>query len=294
MTGYIYILGDGRSGTSLLDSILSNNKTSISVGESILFWSRYYKKKTFCSCNSRIEKCSFWSMVGNSLDQKFPQLDVSEIKLKIKYLLKFSNFNKIPAFIKDPAWKDFVEVIKEFYRIICKSTNGYVIDSSKNPNWAYFIYCLNISSINLKLIYIERPLPDVANSWKKKILLPEFIDEKKYMPVKNNIDILRNWVKIKFLSNKLLEIKEGMKIHYKDLCYSPKATIRSINKFYNLNLPESNFVEINPGKDHFIGGSPSRIRSGTLSINSYIKDLSYLNLFERAFFSSFETIAKKL
>ena len=37
----IYIAGDGRSGSTLLDSVLNNAEDSLSIGEFSRFWTRY-------------------------------------------------------------------------------------------------------------------------------------------------------------------------------------------------------------------------------------------------------------
>src|SRR5690554_2095722 len=64
-----YIIGLNRSGTTLLDNMLSYHQQAISVGE-LHHLNDYYCKTGWgrrqdwlCSCNSEIKECPFWSEI---------------------------------------------------------------------------------------------------------------------------------------------------------------------------------------------------------------------------------------
>ena len=62
----IYIASDVRSGSTLLDYLLSNNDNIISIGEFALLNDHLNRKgwgvswDWCCSCGQHLEDCSFW------------------------------------------------------------------------------------------------------------------------------------------------------------------------------------------------------------------------------------------
>src|SRR5690606_36893435 len=72
----IYIMSDVRSGSTLLENILSNSPDIVSVGELHHLDSHLNKGKwgvTWdwkCSCGSEFSDCSFWSTVLENLKEK--------------------------------------------------------------------------------------------------------------------------------------------------------------------------------------------------------------------------------
>jgi hypothetical protein len=51
----IYIAGDGRSGSTLLDSVFNNLDHSISIGEFSRFWTRYLEGDSKFGCGENIK-----------------------------------------------------------------------------------------------------------------------------------------------------------------------------------------------------------------------------------------------
>jgi hypothetical protein len=92
----IYIVGDGRSGSTILDAILGNASDTVSVGECCRFWKRFNEKKTLCGCSEKIENCKLWSKVDFSIREKFQNYNSEEFEKKVRYILYFKNFKKIP------------------------------------------------------------------------------------------------------------------------------------------------------------------------------------------------------
>jgi hypothetical protein len=79
----VYIMGDGRSGSTLLDSILNNSDYSISIGEFSRFWTRYLEGKSKCGCGENIKFCCLWAQIIEELDSKF---DMTLVEIEKKNL----------------------------------------------------------------------------------------------------------------------------------------------------------------------------------------------------------------
>ena len=183
MKKIIYIAGDGRSGSTLLDSILSNIENSISVGECHRFWIRFYEGESLCSCGEEMIHCPLWSKVDQELKQNFTDYDPVEFKKRVKEIQLFKNFSEIPNIVTSAKWSSFCQQVKAFYTIIAAQSNKEIIvDSSKSVAWGYFLY--HLSFVDIYFIHLERELPSVANSWKKEMQLPEYTNKEVFMPTK--------------------------------------------------------------------------------------------------------------
>ena len=109
------------------------------------------------------------------------------------------NFKKIPRLLQTKEWQYFAEIVIYFYNQIAKtSQSNIIIDSSKSIGWCYFLQ--NTGAFDLRIIHLERNLASVSNSWKKKMILPEYYDKDVFMPQKTNKVILKSWIKIKVLA----------------------------------------------------------------------------------------------
>ena len=109
------------------------------------------------------------------------------------------NFKKIPRLLQTKEWQDFAEIVIYFYNQIAEtSQRNIIIDSSKSIGWCYFLQ--NTGAFDLRIIHLERNLASVSNSWKKKMILPEYYDKDVFMPQKTNKVILKSWIKIKVLA----------------------------------------------------------------------------------------------
>ena len=68
MVEVLYIGGSGRSGSTILDSILGQFEGFMSVGEVRFIWKRGLIDDRLCSCGEAFSDCPFWTEV---LDRAF-------------------------------------------------------------------------------------------------------------------------------------------------------------------------------------------------------------------------------
>lgn len=277
----IYIAGDGRSGSTLIDAVLSNSKNSISVGESYRFWRRFYQADTLCGCTQKIEVCSLWKRIDSILTTNIENYDPKDTWNRIQYLLKFKNVRNISKIIKNPNWKLFCDTVKLFYKSISENTGkDIIIDSSKSSGWLYLLIALDFCE--LKIIHLERNLQSVANSWKKKVYLPEYYNKQVQMPIKTNFVILKNWIKIKYLCMRLKKQENYLFVKYENFIIHPKKYFGIFETNIGIVLPENFKNSFN----HSIGGNPMRSKiSEGIVIDDKKEDLTNLSNIEQFYFS---------
>ena len=246
----IYIVSDGRSGSTLLESILNNSEQVISVGECFRFWERFYRNETICGCSLKIAECELWAKVDNCLAAEFKDYSPREVEGIIKKVLRYKNFHRLHEFTNT-----LLPLVRSFYNgIAAVSGKSIILDSSKSPSWAKLLSM--IPELDVSFIHLERTLPYVASSWKKKLLLPEFTGKEVYMPVKSNLAILRTWIRVRLLARKLRHY-DYLFVRYEDLCKHPDQLLHRIKQFLEIDLPSDGIYYYRPS--HAIAGNPMRL-----------------------------------
>ena len=290
MNKIIYIAGDGRSGSTLLDSILANIDGSLSVGECHRFWNRFYKGETHCACGTLMTECELWSDVDKKLHDRFNNYDPTQFKKQVKEIQLYKNFNKIPLLVASEAWKPFCEQVKAFYEIIgSHAKNTIIIDSSKSISWAFFLKHLAFSEVYI--IHLERNLPAVANSWRKRIPLPEYTSKDVFMPVKSVLLSTKSWLKIKVMAARLKDADHYLFVSYETLCKEPDFWLQKIKTFVQEDFDTTQLC-MQP--THAIGGNPMRANNSdtVIRIKSHKELYKNLNIFQLLFLKAVNGYAK--
>lgn len=285
----VYIMGDGRSGSTLLDSILSNLSESISVGECNRFWVRYYEGKTRCGCGEHMQQCTLWSEVHQRLEKRLHNYNPEAFQRQVKEIQLYKNYKQLSNLINSPDWQDFTTVVKEYYSLIAEITGKrIIIDSSKGVSWAYVLQSLDFADV--RILHLERKLQAVANSWKKDIRLPEYIEVEEWMPKRSNRQIIKTWLKIKVMAKSINRNGSYLYLSYEELCKRPEFWLQKVAYFVEEKL---NVASLIAKPNHAIGGNPMRSNlANEISIERPTKNLTHLNSLERLGFSLIYQLTK--
>lgn len=291
MIKIVYIMGDGRSGSTLLDSVLSNANESISIGECHRFWLRFYEAKSICGCGEPIEVCPLWKQVDNKITEQHAAYDAHFFLKQVRQIQLYQNYKRIPELLKQEEWQLFKEVLKTFYTAITEITGKQVlIDSSKSVAWAYLLQELKF--VDLRIVHLERSLTAVANSWKKEVRLPEYVDTQVMMPIKSNLVIAKSWLKIKWMAKRVQKNGAYYFLSYESFCNQPDTYIAQLSQFLALEL---NTAALRSKPNHAIGGNPMRAGLTTdIQINEPTTKYKLLSRVERSIFGFIYTLSKAI
>jgi hypothetical protein len=256
----IYIMSDLRSGSTLLENVLSNAPNILSVGELHHLNSYLYHKKVGrtsrwkCSCGKSFENCVFWSKIISTLKDR----DVEISKTAIIPDNKYSSENSIHK----KENKRVIKLIDEIYSAIFHEYNiNYIIDSSKTPWQGMGLY--SYSDFNIKIIYLKRDIRAVTLSklkWTKKLH-------------NNNRNIYKTLKYTKSYDNEIkkyikqIKSKDIIKVKYEQLAKSTNKTIKIVTRKYNMpqyDVPE--YMEYN--NKHSVGGTPNRFEKSKIKYDS--------------------------
>ena len=171
----LYILGTGRSGSTLIDILLGNSTKLLSLGE-IYHTLSCWIKDSECSCGQKCNSCPFWSRVKEAFLNEFSEADFKKLKkIQNGYERKalaplILLFNR---FFPTKNYKLYKKQLSALYNAIATVNNRAVfIDSSKNPFRAYVLK--QIFKENLYLLHLVRDGRGALWSWIKSGTIPPF------------------------------------------------------------------------------------------------------------------------
>jgi hypothetical protein len=126
----VYVAGYGRSGSTLIDSVLGNHPGVFGGGELTCLFQQWMENGT-CSCGTSITTCAFWTQVFDRVFQAVPELDCEKAAaLTLRTESLTGNRRDVAAYIR--LWRATFEAISAV------SGRRVIVDSSKSCRLAQF------------------------------------------------------------------------------------------------------------------------------------------------------------
>lgn len=262
----IYVVSDRRSGSTLLENILSKSQQVVSVGELAMLHGHILKTgpgerwNWTCSCGKPVDVCEFWSPILKDTYYLHPDSFDTNIEwnFKSKKLLAVaaapSLFKKrILQIINNNRNKNIPATLAGIYNAIFEKTGKpFIVDSSKDPLQALSIY-RSKRNFDVKIIWLKRDLRAVAVSkskWKE-------LNVKKQKTLKKILFDIFYYKRICEAVAGFIHKEDILEMRYEGLAQHTQQELdRIINQFglSTYAAPEFMFVE----NDHTIGGTPNR------------------------------------
>ncbi|MEP6683883.1 MAG: sulfotransferase, partial [Parafilimonas sp.] len=233
----IYIISDRRSGSTLLENILSKSNETVSVGELAMLKGHIIKEgpgeiwNWNCSCGKPVLECEFWSKVlAGIYDENF------ETKISWPYksskalsaaLLPALQKNALLKFIHTKKNKQTIEQLNKVYVATSNiSAKKFIVDSSKDPMQALAVSeCKNVEA---KFIWLSRDLRAITFSKLKRWKVNKRSTKK---PLETLTDSFY-YKKICAATLQCINKNNSIKIDYEALAANPQKELDKIcNKF---------------------------------------------------------------
>jgi len=236
----IYLLGAGRSGTTLLATLLNNHDDIETLGEMNQFY-EFLEQNKKCSCGDSLKNCSKWRAIINNLD--------SNVGYKRQFIEREEAHSQIPnLLIRKSIHKKYVNIQEEVFSNIHEHRNSkWYVDSSKYI--ARYLLLKMSKKIRIKGIYLVRDPRGVVFSFQKKV-----------QTYKNQFNALAYYNIINLFAEIVYRTDSNiLKIRYEDLVNKPEETLSKIyshifeQKIKAKTLPE--FIET----PHIVGGNRMKV-----------------------------------
>lgn len=232
----IYLIGPGRSGTTLFGLLLSNFNSYLYVGE-LSHWTHFKGIPT----SSDEDNLKFWLKIKKRVKKadKYIEVDFH------KYFEHYYSLLYPLKFLSSKLRLEYYNYINELYdSIFSESKCKVIIDSSHYPFRAYWLK--KLSNLDVKIIYLTRNPIKIINSFQKE----NIEQQPKGVLIANFYLFFANFFTL--LIYYLYPKERRMKIKYEDLIENTNQILEDLSKFVNYdysinnidinNLNNSNFV----------------------------------------------------
>lgn len=285
----VYIMGSGRSGSTVLDTVLGNHACIESVGELANAGRAWGSTNEYCSCGLRAGDCGFWKDVKNDWESRLPSALSSGDWWKLQ-----REFERIRSLFKtmrhgarqSTMFEQYATGIRELYRAL-QAVSGaeFIVDSSKNPVRALALSY--VQDIDLKLIHLVRDPRGVAWSYKK----PYKQNSAGGVQVEMSGEAIARTSLRWRLANNLSEMatrcvsrEDAFRIRYEDFVFDPEGVLHEVGNMIGLDFSWiiSGILQgggFNVG--HSIAGNRVRM-SGEIRLRPDVEWRDHLNSADRA------------
>jgi len=258
----LYILGSGRSGSTILANILGPCPGIVSVGELYYIWDRGFEQNRRCVCGERFSDCDFWTAVTTraGIDGEVAR---DGLRLRGELARTRSVLRSTPSLSNE-----FGSLIRSLYDSIAEVAGAeVVVDSSKHPVYGNVVAtAAGIDTFGLLLIRDPRA---VAYSWARRRSQPDKPGEA-YMTTHGLVQSTAMWVVWNSMSEILWRNRTNrfMRMRYEDFVSGPDQAFADIGRLVGMPLtpPKTDDGAFVVSNSHTLSGNPVRFRTGPVSL----------------------------
>ena len=260
----LYIAGNGRSGSTLLDMLLGSFDEAWSLGELHAVPWELKERKEGCECGQDSSICPFWSRVqlragdilrpgGNLCLFRETLSNASTVRPREIHRLFFHRpfpQSELDHFCRDN--RRFFEIAREEAERIRDCEINYLIDASKDPYRLFWlVFC---EGINVKIIHLKKDPRAYVYSMTKKAKRPE-------AAIGRATRASARYVVENLLVETILKrvpASEHFSLRYEDLAMDPESTLRDIGRWLNLPYEEGRVARFRQIERHGLTGNQAR------------------------------------
>ncbi|MGI9621865.1 MAG: sulfotransferase [Acidimicrobiales bacterium] len=268
-TGVLYIGALGRSGSTLLNLLLTTVPGFFAVGELRYLWDRGLMENQLCGCGNPFRDCEMWREVG---EVAFGGWDAVDGAAMVALDRKINRNRRVLSITRGrlrdsqlSRLNEYREVLRSLYLAIQEVSGCTVIvDSSKTPAFAAIL--AGIDGLDLRIVHLIRDPRGVAYSRTKRVVRPEVVGAEaqmgRFAPVRTGA----LWLYFNGLFEWLRRRGTAMtRLRYEDLADEADG---ELDKLLG-SLPWQASARIPLGEltaNHTVSGNPMRFERGALRI----------------------------
>jgi hypothetical protein len=269
----LYFAGTGRSGTTVINSLLGQLPGCFAAGELRYLWQRGVEQDHTCGCGRPFSECPVWTAVMKRVRDAGAVLDEPAIgrrllsRLRIKRLplvLVRRALGRPPV----PFHADDVHIAR-LYRAIADETGAHVIvDSSKLP--PYGLLLSQLPGIELSVVHVVRDPRATAWSWQRHKQSRDRADAG-LMQRQETWKSSLLWLVWNLLATVLWRPGNPRvcRVRYEEFARSPRATLAPVAALLGASPEDLPFVDdhsIQLAPTHSVAGNPNRHDSGVVRV----------------------------
>jgi Sulfotransferase family len=268
------VVGAGRSGTTVLASILGEVESFESAGELRWFWERGIAEGRPCGCGAIPNDCPVWSRVAAQVLNADRDWSLDDLVAAQHEVARQRNLPRLLRAVRSgptgwPALELVRTVTGRAVRAFAEVTAArVVVDTSKRPQDAA-IYAM-LPEIEHYVLHIVRDPRGVVYSWRRR---KSFRSDSgvRTMGTRSLPSSVRAWLLNSIgaeLLRRRLDESRWLHLRYEDFAADPRSSVESILRFLGGgDIPPfdgRSTVTLHP--NHIVAGNPSRFTTGSVTL----------------------------
>ena len=267
----LLIAGWGRSGSTILGSILGQIDGFFDAGEIHNLWQRGVVDDRPCSCGVAFSACPIWSAVFEEAFGGVGAVDGTHLVHLAQRMQTLGVLSSLIPGRRDAlmaAESEYVELLGRLYDAIRRVTGcSVIVDSSKKPCHGFVV--ANMPSIDVSVLHLVRDPRGVAHSWMKSAPYdPDTSSPSsmlRYSPA-HSTAIWASWNAGAAVIGRSLPYRF---VRYEDFMANPTELVHDVAADYGLGHRELPFVDdrtVVLAPTHNPAGNPSRFANGRVEL----------------------------
>ncbi len=267
----LYIVGLGRSGSTILANSLGQIDGFSSVGEVCYMWKHNFIENRLCGCGRPFYDCPVWTEV---VQKAFGGPDGVDARRMIGLQHSAARTRHIPLMLTEggsktlaarlDGWLENTRLLYDALRTVTGSR--VIVDSSKEPAYGYALGM--VPNIDLRVLHLVRDPRAAAYSWLKKKPQPDSEDLEfmhQFSPTKS----AALWDTWNAAAEALWRNDHYMRLLYEDFVADPRASFTRILDLIDekdSEIPLTGDQEVKLGVSHTVSGNPNRFETGSVAL----------------------------
>src|SRR4051812_48541351 len=273
-TKVLSIVGPGRSGTTILASVLGETEGFVSVGELRWMWRRGLIERRSCGCGVPPADCPVWSGIvpdvlagagATAAGIAAAQDELSSRRRRFRAIRSSSG--------GEDGWPA-LELVRDVTGRLVSGIAGVtgarvIVDSSKRAQDAAVLAALG--DVDHYVLHMVRDPGAVAFSWQRRDKTVRVAGGSRAMATRRLLPSLARWTENSLSAELLrrhLPADRWMFLRYEDFAASPRESIAAVLAFLGESAPppftDATTVELRV--NHTVAGNPNRFRTGAVTI----------------------------
>jgi hypothetical protein len=275
MIPVLYIVGAGRSGSTILAHLLGEIDGYISVGELRNLWISAIIQRSLCSCGRAVDDCKFWGPIVAELDLDDRERAEATWAWQRRHLSATRPANLLAARPRskrrrEPRFEAYVNQLGRLYAaVVAHSGARVVVDSSKGPVDAGVLAA--VPNVAPYYVFLVRDPRAVVYSWaRKKEADPAGT---RAFSRRGLSSAVATWVVHNLESEAVGRLQPGrpwLSLRYEDFVAQPDESIAAIRRMVEGNgvVSTSLGTGVELHTQHSLGGNPVKFSTGKVEIRS--------------------------
>jgi hypothetical protein len=262
----IYIAGDGRSGSTLLDRLIGAYPGVFSCGElgNLLESTASYEQ--LCACGSHAQQCGFWCSVLAHWSATVPDFTEREYRSlqrryeRLRTLLRPHNEDELT--MEDPRFARYAEYTGALFSAVADLSGAVVIvDSSKSP--ARALALSRVPGLDVCMLHLVRDVRGVAYSLRKLSASRPGEPRPLHPSRRSNLRFAGTWAIVNFFCERVRPKIPGPNLftRYEDYTADPDGMLRAVATLLGVaRIPYTAGAGYLLTQGHQVAGNEARMR----------------------------------